>query len=608
MGVFKGMFGGKKAETKDSVGAALDDLLSDDELVRKSAAEKLVTLGLASDDIRLRLACVDMLAEVAENQTSEEVQWEIESRSLNSLPYQTREFVTSTISGLSSTRDNVRKDAEKMLKKLPSQSREAIRVMATLEGKAERCRRRRVEALRVLGEIGRTGSRLEAIIPVLIRSLGQSYDISQQAKKAIMKIAAPAEIENFREYSWRYLSIPSVLKVLDLENRCVVEALIDSISCKNADVRDGVITTLSNARRLSREALPALLKVLGDGIATERVAEALGEIGEPAIQPLTTALRTGDNPTKERAALALGMIGKKDSRVLPDLIEGLKDEHPSVREAVAKAIGEIGSPAKIAVPSLISCLGTIFAALEALGKIGDARAIEPILERIYANHREGSTVGIQWLKNALVNLLARSTLTPEAVLALMDCFKKVEELRDGDMIKALGKTGDARVIEAILEWVYAVPRPEGIKDLKASEDALLSLAAHSTLTPEVASAAIKASSFSGERSYGDISPTDKAALDRAASDRALETLCSIDSPVTSNILHYITKKKDVWISIDSGCVEYPKHAKLSFAAQRQTASEELERRGSPAYDPRVFLVSSNRKAKTLTCQSANAKE
>lgn len=72
-------------------------------------------------------------------------------------------------------------------------------------------------------------------------------------------------------------------------------------------------------------------------------------------------------------------------------------------------------------------------------------------------------------------------------------------------------------------------------------------------------------------------------------DKALNMLCSIESPVSSNILHLVTRKKDLTVPVSTANGEVMGTAELSFRSQRERAEAELRRRGSPSYDTQVFL-------------------
>lgn len=70
-------------------------------------------------------------------------------------------------------------------------------------------------------------------------------------------------------------------------------------------------------------------------------AQALGEIGKPAVEPLIKALKDGNSSIRTRvsAAYALGMIN--DTRVVESLIQALKDRNSNVRYWAAEALGEL---------------------------------------------------------------------------------------------------------------------------------------------------------------------------------------------------------------------------------------------------------------------------
>lgn len=134
----------------------------------------------------------------------------------------------------------------------------------------------------------------------------------------------------------------------------------------------------------ARRNVKGLIEALGyqkDDRIGHAAAEALVEIGDPAVEPLIAALKNERDKVRQSAAKALGRIG--DPRAVEPLIAALQDDHGHVRELSARALGSIGDPR--AVEALIAVLqGKDYeyvreAAAEALGKIGDARAIEPLL-------------------------------------------------------------------------------------------------------------------------------------------------------------------------------------------------------------------------------------
>ena len=72
------------------------------------------------------------------------------------------------------------------------------------------------------------------------------------------------------------------------------------------------------------------------------------------------------------------------------------------------------------------------------------------------------------------------------------------------------------------------------------------------------------------------------------SDKAIESLCAINSPVTSNILHLVTRKRDIEVDVSHSEAQSSEMMTLSFQHQRDKASDELKKRGNPPYQPEAY--------------------
>jgi len=85
---------------------------------------------------------------------------------------------------------------------------------------------------------------------------------------------------------------------------------------------------------------------------------------------------------REEAAKALGKIG--DVRAVKPLIAALlTDDESSVHRAAAQALGKIGDVQ--AVEPLITALKNVSDAASALGELKDARAVEPLIAVLRIN-------------------------------------------------------------------------------------------------------------------------------------------------------------------------------------------------------------------------------
>ncbi|NIA12001.1 MAG: hypothetical protein GWP10_20345 [Nitrospiraceae bacterium] len=171
-------------------------------------------------------------------------------------------------------------------------------------------------------------------------------------------------------------------------------------------------------------------------------AEALGEIGEPAVEPLITALRDEHEYVRLYAAIALGETG--DKRAVEPLITALRDEHEYVRGNAAEALGKIGD--ERGVEPLITALGDeeslvrLYAA-EALGVIGDKRAVEPLIKALGDEDEY-----VRWSAAEALGKIGDERGVEPLITALKDEDGDVR----GDAAEALGKIGDKRAIEPLI--------------------------------------------------------------------------------------------------------------------------------------------------------------
>ncbi len=161
-----------------------------------------------------------------------------------------------------------------------------------------------------------------------------------------------------------------------------VEPLI--VALKDNDLDEGVHQSAVEALgKIGEPAVEPLIATLKDrNFPSSYAIEALGQIGEPAVEPLIAAFMDEDFPSAY-AALALGEIG--DLRAVEPLIAALKDKDKARRTAVAEALGQIGDPR--AIEPLIAVLvdeegivrGSAYSALVQIG-LEDPFVLVPFLK------------------------------------------------------------------------------------------------------------------------------------------------------------------------------------------------------------------------------------
>ena len=172
------------------------------------------------------------------------------------------------------------------------------------------------------------------------------------------------------------------------------------------------------------------------------------------IEKLIENLKDKDSKVRKKSAEALGSIG--DMRAVEPLIEALKDEDENVRENAAKALGQIKDVK--AVEPLIVALedkdsGVRRYAAAALGNIGDAKAVESLIEAL----KVGDFYDITW-GNAKFDEDAREAardalvnIGEPAVESLIDVLKGEDSNIKKYAAMALGQIGDLKALEPLIK-------------------------------------------------------------------------------------------------------------------------------------------------------------
>ncbi len=210
--------------------------------------------------------------------------------------------------------------------------------------------------------------------------------------------------------------------------------------------------------------------------------ELLGKIGDVrAVESLIAALRDDNLRVRRAATVVLGKIG--DARALMPLITALRDSELYVSTEAVNALDllgwcpdtdkdgayywslkdewdqciEIGTQA--VEPLIVRLKHGGLPAMEALCKIGDTRAVEPLIAVL-------KDVNWAWRKAGAETLgkMGDVRAVEPLVIALKDDTWKVREAA----AEALGAIGDARAIEPLIAVLK-----DFIREVRAETDALL---------------------------------------------------------------------------------------------------------------------------------------
>jgi HEAT repeat protein len=131
----------------------------------------------------------------------------------------------------------------------------------------------------------------------------------------------------------------------------VTPSLIAQLNAADPALRGAVAEALGLSG--NHAVLPALLQHLRDGgssgadiLAGDRIAEAIGRLGDPtAIPDLRAALSDSREAVRERAAYGLGLL--RAEQAVPELADTLRKDSATVAERAALALANIGTPAAL---------------------------------------------------------------------------------------------------------------------------------------------------------------------------------------------------------------------------------------------------------------------
>jgi len=161
-----------------------------------------------------------------------------------------------------------------------------------------------------------------------------------------------------------------------------IDELLKALMSGDDDSREAAAVALG---RFGAAAAGPLARLLASGDADARwwAARALAEVGtDGAVPPLVAALQDPEPDVRSCAALALGQIG--DGAAASHLADRLADESVFVASIAADALSMIGQPA---IDALAGKLGDTsphirLLAVRALGRIKSQRAIGPLFEML----------------------------------------------------------------------------------------------------------------------------------------------------------------------------------------------------------------------------------
>ena len=295
-------------------------------------------------------------------------------------------------------------------------------------------------------------------------------------------------------------------------------------------------TTSSYGQSLSTPEVAAQLARFSDSNQREATIKALKKLGKPAAAVLVDIIDEPKTSLKIRLAAiaALGEMGSDAETAVPTLAKLLRDGRREVRLKAVDALSSLGSSAKAALPELTAALkdpdeGLRLGAANTLGKIGlEAKSAVPALvealEDISNIVRTKATI-------ALANIGSEAeTAVPALIKAMSDPDHDVQM----GAIGALGRIG-AQAKPAIPELTRALTSPNSRTRVGAMM-ALSNIGAIGTGASEVVTELTKAMNSSERemRSFAAIALGKIGSSAKAAVPQLIRALNDSDKDVRSS--------------------------------------------------------------------------
>jgi len=298
----------------------------------------------------------------------------------------------------------------------------------------------RQAAAEALGQLGDTRA-VEPLIAALRHPIPVLY-VQQAAAKALGQLGDTRATDPLvdtalrdRDLDVRQAATTALKRLRDAR---AVEPLIDALRDPDLDVQQAAAKTLGQLQDI--QATKPLIDALQhqDLNMRQAAAEALGQLGDTwAVTSLMgAALRDPHLDVRRTAAKALGQLG--DAQAVEHLVTALDDKDEDVRRAAIRTLGYIWKLKEV-IDLGDEDAGVRRRATEALGRLGDGRAVRPLIAALRDRDKEvrrAVTKSLKWFDEAI----------PSLTTALGNDNRDIRQVA----AEALGQLGNARAVEPLV--------------------------------------------------------------------------------------------------------------------------------------------------------------
>ncbi len=379
------------------------------------------------------------------------------------------------INRLSDSDLNIRSNAAQALEKLDTTKEQMVAgYVEALDSPDLFVRRDATEALGKLGN--------KRAIETLINKLSDSSSgVSSNAAEALGRLGNKRAVEPLIKALGdpdSYVRRDAAEALGRLGNKRAVEPLITRLSDSNSNIRSNAAQALERLGATKEQIVAGYIEALDSSDLDVRrdAARILGELGNKrAVEPLINRLSDSNSNIRSNAAQALKKLNAAKKQMVVGYVEALDSPDLDVRRDAAEALGRLGN--KRAVEPLIKALGdpnfcVREHAAEALGRLGDKRAVEPLIKALgdpdsYVRRDATEALGRLGDKRAVEPLINR----------LSDSDSNIRS----NAAQALGRLGDKRAVKLLINKL-SDPDPDSnirsnaaqaLKELNATKEQMV---------------------------------------------------------------------------------------------------------------------------------------
>jgi HEAT repeat protein len=429
-------------------------------------------------------------------------------------------------------------------------------------------------------------------------------------------------------------------KVDEMEVKKDVKGLIAALQDKDFCVRRAAAAALGRTKDAT--VVESLKKSLTDkdGVVRENAALSLGFLGDASGSELLFQILIGNGLVDRiEAVTPLEKLGNiSDPRIIAYLIKCINGSYID-QEFGEAVLRKIGAPS---VEPLLSCLNdlnyqnfnTRIIALGILADIGDNRAVYSLIAYlkdpdisdyvIKALQKIGNDIAINAVKKfsefekmqkLALERIAEAISHPDLKVqeASMERMVEIFKVLRKETIETIDKTEISKAIDGLLKILFSsstlfkiidfgqyrhVEYVKLPRNIELANSTLRYLAPVSSLSRSIVIKHIRIHIFElafSVNTYNQVSQDDfdpstdtweysDSRFDLSEAFEAVESLCGENSPITSNILHFVANKKD-FLAEKMG---FTPSQLIEVGKLRESALNELQKRGNPSYDLQAY--------------------